>query len=85
MRRAHAAAVAEAHPKLDQFPSPQPLSEQEKILVSYVEDYPDYAVLVARLRTEALRRDELEEMKAAFPSGGWATDSDEPNKDKMNR
>jgi hypothetical protein len=84
VRRAHARAVAEAYPKLDQFPSPQPLSEQEKILVSYVEAYPDYAVVVARARTESLRRDELEETKA-FPSSGWATDSDEPNNDKTNR
>src|SRR5277367_3104363 len=40
LHRVYATAVAETHPKLDQFPSPQPLSEQEKILASYVEEYP---------------------------------------------
>jgi hypothetical protein len=70
--------VASANPKLDRFPSPQPLSEQEKILASYVEKYPAEAVLLARARTEALRQDQLEQMKA-FPSGSRATDSEEGN------
>jgi hypothetical protein len=50
-----------AQPKLDQFPSPEPLSEQEQILQHYVAQYPDHAVLIARARTEELRRD-AEEM-----------------------
>jgi hypothetical protein len=50
-------------PKLAQFPSPQPLSEQEKILVSYVTKYPKHAALVAQARTEALRRDREEEIR----------------------
>jgi hypothetical protein len=63
-------------PKLDQFPSPQPLSEQEKLLQSYVAEYPERAVLIARARSEALQRD-LEEMQAlAF--GRRPTDSDKP-------
>lgn len=82
--RRQPAAVAEAHPKLDQFPSPQPLSEQERILASYVEKYPEQAVLLARARTEALRQDQLEEMKA-FPSGSRATDSEEGNSDSTER
>ena len=80
--------VASANPKLDRFPSPQPLSEQEKILASYVEKYPEEAVLLARARTEALRQDQLEEMKA-FPSGSSsgsrATDSEEGNGDSTER
>ena len=40
--------VAAGSPKLDQFPSPQPLSEQEKILTNYVAQYPEHAVLIAR-------------------------------------
>jgi hypothetical protein len=50
-------------PKLDQFPSPQPLSEQEEILANYVGKYPEHAILIARARNEALQRDQLEEMK----------------------
>lgn len=72
------------HPKLGQFPSPQPLSEQEKILQNYVAKYPEQAVLVARARSEELRRDQLEEMQA-FPAGGPATDSEERNNDTTER
>lgn len=50
----HSATVA-AVPKLDVFPSPQPLTEQEKLLASYVDQFNDEAVVVARVRTEALR------------------------------
>jgi hypothetical protein len=68
-------AVAAATPKLDQFPSPQPLSEQERILQSYVAAYPEEAVLIARARSEALQRD-LEEMKA-LASGRPPTGSED--------
>lgn len=51
---------ATARPKLDRFPSPTPLSEQEKILANYVTQYPEHAALVAEARTEQLRRDEEE-------------------------
>jgi hypothetical protein len=47
--------VAAVEPKLDVFPSPLPLSEQEKILSFYVEEYPEHAVLVAEARMDALR------------------------------
>jgi hypothetical protein len=66
------------HPKLGQFPSPQPLSEQEKILQNYVAKYPEQAVLVARARSEELRRDQLEEMQT-FPASDPTTDSEERN------
>ena len=65
-------------PKLEQFPSPQPLSEQEKLLQNYVAQNPEQAVLLARARTEAVRQDQLEEMNS-FPSGGPAVDSEERN------
>jgi hypothetical protein len=45
-------------PKLDQFPSPRPLSEQERLLAHYVAQYANQAVLVARARTEFLQRQE---------------------------
>jgi hypothetical protein len=55
--------VAKAQPKLDQFPSPQPLSEQEKLLASYVTVYPEQAALLAKLRTEELERERIEEQR----------------------
>ena len=56
-------------PKLEQFPSPQPLSEQEKILARYVNTYPEHAALIAQARTEELRRDSAEEMGEAGLAG----------------
>lgn len=47
------AVVAKANPKLDVFPSPQPLSEQELALSRYVRDFPQEAVLVAQSQAEA--------------------------------
>ena len=60
-----APATVAAQPKLDQFPSPQPLSAQEKLLADYVADHPEQAVLMAQARMEALRRDAEEKQKAA--------------------
>jgi hypothetical protein len=54
------AVVKTGQPKLDQFPSPQPLSEQEKILANYVAKYPEHAALIAEARMEQLRHDEEE-------------------------
>jgi hypothetical protein len=65
-RRLHTASetqVAKALPKLDQFPSPQPLSEQEKLLASYVAAYPKQAALLAKLRTAELERERIEEQR----------------------
>jgi len=49
------------NPKLDQFPAPQPLTAQEKLLLDYVGQYHEQAVLVARAREEELQRDRAEE------------------------
>jgi hypothetical protein len=76
--------VATAAPKLEQFPSPQPLSEQEKLLAAYVDDYPDRAVLLARARIEALRRDQIEETQP-LPQAEGATDSEDQNSDTSER
>jgi len=54
-----------AEPRLEQFPSPRPLSDQEKILASYVAKYPEHAILIAQARAEALRRDAAEELETA--------------------
>jgi hypothetical protein len=58
-----------AGPKLEQFPSPQPMSEQEKILASYVAQYPEHAALIAEARTEALRKDRREEEETGASPG----------------
>jgi hypothetical protein len=52
--------AAAANPKLYVFPSPQPLSEQERILMSYVADFHDEAVVIARVTNEELQRDRME-------------------------
>jgi hypothetical protein len=66
-------------PKLDQFPSPQPLSEQEKILAGYVTEHRRQAILVARARMAELRKDlaEVMEMDEASTTSNHLT-SDQP-------
>jgi hypothetical protein len=56
-------------PKLEQFPSPQPLSEQEAILAGYITKYPEHAALIAQARTEELQRDLAEQAEEAARSG----------------
>lgn len=55
--------VVAVGPKLDVFPSPLPLSEQEKILALYVKKYPQHAALVAEARMEALRQQAEEQRR----------------------
>ncbi len=50
-------------PRLDQFPSPQPLSEQEKILSRYLEQFPREAVLMAEAQTELLKNEAVEQQE----------------------
>ena len=52
--------IAVAGPKLDVFPSPLPLSEQERILASYIAEDPEHAALVAEARMDALRQQDDE-------------------------
>jgi hypothetical protein len=52
--------LADGSPKLEQFPSPRPLSEQEEILARYVRERPEEARLVAHAQAELLQRDLLE-------------------------
>lgn len=44
-------------PHLDQFPSPQPLTEQEQILAEYVQRFPRTARLVAQAQTALLSQE----------------------------
>lgn len=62
--------VAAAYPRLDQFPSPQPLSEQEKLLTGYIAANPEHAGLVAEARMELLRKDQEEQQREATDDGG---------------
>ena len=50
--RSAVANTAAAHPKLDQFPSPQPLSTEEIALAQYVKNFPKEAQLVAQAQEE---------------------------------
>jgi len=51
--------AAASTPRLAQFPSPRPLSEQEQLLARYVERFPHEATLMARAQTESLREEAL--------------------------
>lgn len=56
--RVKTAAKPSEPPKLDQFPSPAPLTKQEQLLAQYVRQFPDRAVLVARAQSELRKQDE---------------------------
>jgi hypothetical protein len=58
-------AVVASAPKLDQFPSPQPLSVQERMLTDYVAEHHQQAVLIAQARMVELKQDLAEEMELA--------------------
>ena len=45
------------------------MSEQEKILASYVAQYPEHAALIAEARSEALRKDRREEEETGASTG----------------
>lgn len=52
-------------PKLDQFPTPRPLSEQEKLLVRYVHEFPEEALLIAKAQAESEK--EIEQLSGNQP------------------
>lgn len=56
-------------PKLDVFPSPLPLSEQEKLLAIYVGQYPEHAALVAEARMADLRQEAEQRQQIAAGPG----------------
>ncbi|MBI3475511.1 MAG: hypothetical protein HY010_07245 [Acidobacteria bacterium] len=75
--RKQAVAVRTGEPKLDQFPSPVPLTDQEKLLAQYVREFPERAVLVARAQTH-LRKQEERDRAAPRLGPPGPTDSDQP-------
>ena len=58
-------ALAAAEPKLDRFPSPQPLTAEELALVRYVQSFPQEATLIAQAQEEF----ELETQKLMNEAG----------------
>ncbi|MFZ0761997.1 MAG: hypothetical protein WAM69_18775 [Candidatus Sulfotelmatobacter sp.] len=64
--------VLASGPRLDQFPSPRPLSEQEKLLVRYVQQFPKEAILIAKAQAESEK--EMEDFGKDQPSGTNATE-----------
>jgi hypothetical protein len=48
------------NPKLDKFPSPRPLSEQEKLLLEYLQQNPEEAAMIAQAQTAFAHQEELE-------------------------
>jgi hypothetical protein len=75
-------------PKLDVFPSPQPLSEQEKMLAAYVAQHRQQAVLIARARMAELKEDlakETDEQNAApnrRPSDQFMSQQEQSTEDR---
>ena len=59
-------AVAVAPPRLDHFPSPQPLTEQELALAHYVSQFPQEATLIAQAQEE-YEKEIQQAMKDARP------------------
>jgi hypothetical protein len=62
-------------PRLEQFPSPRPLSEQEQLLAAYVTQFHERAVLMARAQTE-LRKQEQQEILQPSTQDGSDEDSE---------
>jgi hypothetical protein len=55
-----------AGPKLAQFPSLQPLNEQERLLIRFVEEFPQEAALIATAQVESEKK--LEQLNGSQPS-----------------
>lgn len=68
---AHPVAIAGTEPRLEQFPSPTPLNEQEQMLARYVRERRQEAVVVARARAELLKTE-----MARFQSVKGTTEDD---------
>ncbi len=67
----------ESIPRMARFPSPQPLSTQEQLLVRYVTQHPKEAVQFAKLQQEPLTDLKIEEIQVAPLTEDSKTNSDE--------
>ena len=63
-RREPKEAAEPDSPKLDQFPSRRSLTENEKIALDYVREFPEEATLMARAQTNFARQEELEKVRS---------------------
>jgi hypothetical protein len=69
----------EALPRLGQFPSPRPLSEEERRLAGYVDEHRDHALLVARAQTALSKMERQREGLVKTDSlPEWSTDESNP-------
>jgi ribosome-binding protein aMBF1 (putative translation factor) len=85
-RRLHAATrtdAAKAVSKLDQFPSPQPLTKEERMLAEYVGQHYHEAVLIARAQEEASRKDLEEERR--YSKGNRDDDDDDDDDSQQSK
>jgi hypothetical protein len=60
-------------PKLEQFPTPAPLSEQERILARYVAEYSEQAVLVARAQMSLEQQEQREKSQRSQENSSSST------------
>ncbi len=74
LHRHHVTGPA-ATARLEQFPSPQPLSEQEAILQRYAEQFPREASLMAQAQTQLTRQEMIER---ETPPGNELSPNPEP-------
>lgn len=68
-----ASALQAVAPKLETFPSPVPLTNQERLLARYVQEFPQRAALTARIQTE-LHQQAEREMAAPWPASPSSSD-----------
>ena len=66
--RPSATVALAPEPAVKQFPSPRPMSEQELMLVEYVEHYPKEAMLIAKEQDEFQKKVEQAQKEAAEDS-----------------
>jgi hypothetical protein len=72
------ATVTVKPPKLDQFPSPEPLSKEELALVKYVKQFPQDATLIAQAQEQYAKEIEKKMRQPKFeipPSDPYQPDS----------
>ena len=70
-------ALAVSEPKLDQFPSPQPLTPEELALARYVKQFPEEATLIAKAQDELEKQLQQKMMEANSQSEPANSDREE--------
>jgi hypothetical protein len=78
-RQHESAKASSPAPRLQQFPTPVPLSPQEQVLARYVSEFPHHSLLVARAQTALLEEENREESK---PEQGQKDSIDSEKRDR---